>query len=128
MKTRRSLRAFTLFEVMLALAIFSMAILGLALSLQKMVEASLETRQDNEVRRELDSRLAIFRQKQIQPGTQDLGQDKAGRVYEGETTLLELKNRRNVALNGLYRLTVRTKWKAGATEEERSCSLYVYQP
>jgi prepilin-type N-terminal cleavage/methylation domain-containing protein len=124
----KTFRAFTLLEVMLALAIFSMAILGLALSLQEMIEASLESRRDNEVRRELDSRLATFRQKQIQPGTQDLGQDQAGRTYEGETTLLELKNQRNVALHGLYRLTVRTKWKAGATEEERSCSLYVYQP
>ena len=55
---RKQSRAFTLFEVLIALAVFALAITGLAMALQSIVQTALEARQRAFCRLELESRLA----------------------------------------------------------------------
>jgi type II secretory pathway pseudopilin PulG len=51
--------AFTLFEVVIALAVFAFAVVGLMTALNTAIQSALEVRQRAMIRQELDSQLAI---------------------------------------------------------------------
>ena len=50
---------FTLFEVLIALAVFMMAVIGIATALNTAIQNALEVRQRSMLRAELESQLAI---------------------------------------------------------------------
>ena len=50
---------FTLFEVLIALAVFMMAVIGIATALNTAIQSALEVRQRSMLRTELESQLAI---------------------------------------------------------------------
>ena len=57
--TMSNRNAFTLFEVLLALAVFMLAVVGLATALNTSIQSALEVRQHAILRNELESRLAL---------------------------------------------------------------------
>lgn len=56
---RRDRRAFTLFEVLIALAVFMLAVIGIAKAIDAALQAALEARQRTACRQQLESRLAF---------------------------------------------------------------------
>ena len=56
---RRGQRGFTLFEVMIALGVFAIAVVGLITALNTAMQAALEVRQRAQIRQELESRIAL---------------------------------------------------------------------
>ncbi len=57
-KVTKQSYGFTLFEVLIALAVFALAVTGLAIALESIVQTALETRQRTLSHMELESRLA----------------------------------------------------------------------
>ena len=124
----RRKQGFTVFEVMLALAIFSLVMVSLAVALEKTMDAFVISKKESLIRQNLESHLSQVRQQPLQVGTQSLGQDNDGVDYESEVKPLELTNQRNVTLVNLYQLIIRARWVENGTKEERLASIYVYQP
>jgi len=130
-KRRRDPRhasAFILMEVVIAVAIFALAGVGMAVAINDMGEVFNESRQEAEVRRRLETLLTEARLRGIAPGKSALEPDAMGVVYETETAVLSLENQDHMVLTGLYRITVKAMWKRGTEAREEMAELYVYQP
>jgi prepilin-type N-terminal cleavage/methylation domain-containing protein len=121
-------QGFTVFEVMIALSIFSLVVVGLATCLNELMDASIQSRREDEILMELETRLSEARRLPLAPGKTELEKDSRGVVYEQEVTVLELQNQRQAQLNGLYQLVIRARWPAGEGNQEREAMVYVYQP
>lgn len=120
--------AFILMEVVIAVAIFALAGVGLAVAINDMGEVFNESRQEAEVRRRLETLLTEARLRGVAPGKSALEPDAMGVVYETETAVLPLENKDRMVLTGLYRITVKALWKRGTEEREEAAEIYVYQP
>ena len=78
---------FTLFEVLIALAVFMMAVIGIATALNTAIQSALEVRQRSMLRAELESQLAIRMgdnhgirvEERLQPL---VGKDREGREFQ----------------------------------------------
>ena len=130
-RPRRHARGgFTLFEVMIALGLFAFAILGLALALNKALDASLLRRRETAVRTGHENTLAELRLQPLQPGRQSTGKpDTTGVTYETEVKVIDsLQSAEKEKLTGIYLVTVTARWKDMTGPEERRVQLYVYQP
>lgn len=106
---------FTLFEVLLALAVFSMAAVALVATLNQIGEAAYEARQYRTIELNLESLLDEYsKMPQLQELDEELptGPDGIGyRVTISEVT--DLQNQDGVALNGIFRILVVAAWQEG---------------
>ena len=102
---------FTLFEVLIALAVFMLAVTGLALALDTALRAALEVRQCSFCRAELESRLAFCQANPPQPGTPRILEAAQNHGVRVEETLApwSAKNRSGVDVVGIQKLTIITK-------------------
>lgn len=103
-------QGFTLFEVLIALAVFMLAVTGLAIALNTALQATLEVRQRSFCRAELESRLA-FCQAVPPPvgGTRVLGASQNHGVKVEETLVpYPVKNGQGIEVTGLKKLTIKT--------------------
>jgi type II secretory pathway pseudopilin PulG len=126
---QRLRRAFLLVEVMLAVAIFAVAVLALAKSVEAMLNAQIIKDEDEKVRRFMESKMM-----EIEAGAVPL-QDSMTEEIKGwlpdmrlktTRTPLKRKNEKGVELTGLYMVTLDLVWLSGNEKMERSLSFYIY--
>jgi prepilin-type N-terminal cleavage/methylation domain-containing protein len=120
-------KAFTLLEVLLALAVFSFAVMGIALALDKTMDLALVSRRQTRIRHELESRLAELRGKPVFLGKATLDPDSDGTQYDTETSQPELVDGNGNKLSNIYLLSVHASWKQGGTTMEDKAEMYVLQ-
>jgi type II secretory pathway pseudopilin PulG len=125
-KTR--LASYILLEVMLATGIFALAGVSLAVTMGETISAGSRLQRETHVIWNLESRLNEVRLKTLVVGKEKMEPDAAGVTYEEETTLLELKNEKNISLNGLYNVKVTARWKEQNRPTDMVAQIYVYQP
>ena len=107
MNKRSSLSGFTLFEVLIALAVFAMAVTGLAMALESIVQTALEARQRTLSRLELESRLAYDMVNPPIEGDRTLSAEKNHGFNITESATQEnLEDAEGEPLTGLYRLKI----------------------
>lgn len=101
---------FTLFEVLLALAVFAVAVVGLITALNTAMEAALEVRHSSLLRQELESRIA-YRQAIPLDGEKFVLEAKDNHGIRIEETLLpySVKNKDGVDLQNIKKLTITAK-------------------
>jgi Na+-translocating ferredoxin:NAD+ oxidoreductase RnfG subunit len=122
----------TLMEVIIALAIFSIAAVALVGAINQMGETVILTRTMRQVEISLASLLDEYsKAPQIQELEKDLDRDEAGVGYHIEVKEVEnIKNRAGQPITGIYRIAVTASWKEdGKTwtkqaETLRNISLY----
>ena len=107
---RRSAMAFTLFEVLIALAVFAMAVTGLAMALESIVQTALEARQRTLSRMELESRLAY---NMVDPPIEEdrtlSAAENHGFNITESATQENLEDAEGHPLTGIYRLKISSK-------------------
>ena len=118
-------RAFTLFEVIIALGVFAIAVTGLALALQSAVDAALMARQRAMARVVIESSLATAMSDPPTDGRREI----EGRTHNGSHVLetleqAEIKNTNGDLLPGMWTLKVSADWKGGAGKETAEILLY----
>lgn len=118
---------YILLEVLLALGIFSIAVVALAVALNDTISAAVQLQKETKMVWNLESRLNQARLKRFIIGTQKL-EPEAGVSYEQEITQVDLKNEKNQTLNNLYNVKITAKWTEQNVEEVRTAQIYVYQP
>jgi prepilin-type N-terminal cleavage/methylation domain-containing protein len=102
---------FTLFEVLIALAVFMLAVTGLALALDTALRAALEVRERSFCRAELESRLAYCQANPPQAGTPRILEAAQNHGVRVEETVApwSAKNRSGLDVVGLQKLTIIAK-------------------
>ncbi len=119
-------RGFTLLEVLVALGIFAMGVLGLMLALQATVQGASSVQRENEIRGQLESRLARLSVGPLQEFAE--GDEFEGTAYAEEVTQEEVTDAEATVLTGFWRVRVEATWLQAGAEQKWAVSHLVYQP
>jgi Tfp pilus assembly protein PilV len=130
-RSKRSLEAFALYEVLLGLAIFAVGVLALGRSVQNCLNASALSSEDNRVRQILADRMAEI---QATPGSPDANKETKVATGYGDILLvqksapagLKVQNN-NTELNGINLISLSAVWKRGGVSQTRKIQFYVYR-
>ncbi len=117
-----------LLEVLLALGIFSVGIMSLAICLDRTIEIVNANRRHAAIRQELQTRLDDLRQSSLSVGVQKENDDALGVKYVHEVSLLQIENDEKTLLNNLYDVKVTASWRENNQEQTDTAEIYVYQP
>jgi hypothetical protein len=117
---------FSLFEILIALGIFALAFMGLALSLDSAITAGLEARSISRMRAEMDNRLAFCLAQPPDPGVTRKVEAKDNRGVSVEETLEPFlaQNREEEQLPGLWLLKI----KVGMDDAGQTAETLLYIP
>ncbi|MBE2179543.1 MAG: prepilin-type N-terminal cleavage/methylation domain-containing protein [Chthoniobacterales bacterium] len=122
---------FTLLEVLVALGMFTLAVGGLALALDRAFGASNMMRRDADIRQQLESlvdQAMVMPIEELQQG-QESGPDALGVEYFMGAELTEdFRNMDDEELDGLWRVTVRARWLEQGEKQEWKETFLRYQP
>ncbi|MBX9742236.1 MAG: prepilin-type N-terminal cleavage/methylation domain-containing protein [Chthoniobacterales bacterium] len=116
-------RGFTLFEVLVALTVFSFAVGGLVIALESVAEACIEARERALSRLELESRLAYNMVDPPLEGDRTI-KTSSGIAITESLTPLTLNNANNQEVVGISRLTITAQNK----KTKDSAEILIYRP
>jgi type II secretion system protein I len=120
-------QGFTLFEVLIALGVFAIAVTGLAISLQSAVEAALSARQRALARFVIESRLAAAMTDPPLDGKRTIDARANNGVAVEETfEQIELQDTNGQIIPGMWKLQVTAKFSADGTSER--AEIMVFRP
>jgi type II secretory pathway pseudopilin PulG len=121
---------FLLIEVMLAVAIFAVAVIALGRSVENVVEAQVIKEEHEQVRRFLEGKIS-----EIEAGavpisdtvtTEDIKDWLPGAKLKTKRTQIKRKNEKDQDLFGLYVVDVDLTWKSQGSDQSRSVAFYIY--
>jgi type II secretion system protein I len=119
-------RGFTLFEVLIALGVFAIAVTGLAIGLQSAVEAALSARQRALARFVIESRLAAAMTDPPLDGKRTIDGSTNNGISVVETfEQVELQDTNGQIIPGIWKLQVVAR--IGKTESEERAEILVYR-
>ena len=119
---------FTLFEVLVALGVFSIAVTGLAIALDSAVGAAFEARERSQCRTLLESRLAAAMSDPPLNGKRVIeARDNHGVRVEETLDVFEAKTTNGVVVPGLYKLKITAEFEKGKSGRE-TAEILIYKP
>ncbi len=122
----KSSSAFTLFEVLIALGVFAIAVTGLAIALESAVVSAFEARERALARIVLESRLAAAMSDPPLSGSRTIdARDNNGVRVEETMERFEAQTTNGVPVNGLWKLKVTADW--GGNRKE-TADILIYRP
>jgi type II secretory pathway pseudopilin PulG len=116
-----------LLELILALTLFSLAVLGLARSLQMSIQTASIINRDHDVRLALRGFLEEVRRKPLAEMTQSYLDPRLNLTLQSSLTPLQLRDRNGAVLNNLYTLRVATTYEVGTEQREEFLEVFVYK-
>jgi len=120
---------FTLLEVMLAVMIFAIAVLGLLTTLSTTIEAAGDFNRESRVALSLQNQLAEARELDFRgEQSETVGPDEMGVIYKREIVPIELQNRNGQPLNRLFAIRITATWGLAGPDETQIAEVYVYKP
>jgi|GEM_PF-4898604 len=129
MRRRQKSKAFILLEVMLAVAILMIAVVGLIYSINTMIDTVIEIRQDREIRIQLETYLRTLRANTLEAGTPTLDPSNDGVTYLATVEQAAFNNKDGAAVNGLWRITLTASYKGPKGESRtKDYEVLAYQP
>jgi type II secretory pathway pseudopilin PulG len=127
-KRRRSRLGYILFELVLAITMFSLAVLGLAGSLNKALETANLLRRDQIVRVGMSNFLQELRRKPLTEMSSSFTDTTYGVTYTSTTEPVSLRTTSGSTLPDLYNLTIKATSEFNGIPEETTLSVYVHKP
>lgn len=120
---------FTLFEVLIAMGVFAIAVTGLAMALQSSVEAALEARQRSLARMQLESRLSIAMADPPASGRRVVeARDNNGIRVEETLEPYEAKTTNGMAVPGLWKLKIVAGSGDRDSKDKETAEILIYKP
>jgi prepilin-type N-terminal cleavage/methylation domain-containing protein len=119
---------FVLWEMLLALAIFSIVAVSLTTALEQAANTARLLRQDSQVRHDLESILAESSIAKLAAGKNEIPLGDQRVHYEREVVPVLAKNSNGQPLDHLWRITVRARWQETNQSRSSQAELIVYQP
>jgi type II secretory pathway pseudopilin PulG len=120
--------AYILLELIIALSIFAIAVLGLAKSLSSSVEVSNILNRESAIRIGMRSFVEELRKKPLADMTTSVTDPALGVTYSSKVERLGLRTGRGETLADLYDLQVTATFNFEGLEETDTVSVYVYKP
>jgi len=124
----RTRRGMVLFEVMMALFIFTMVAFSLVMALNTSMDSAQKRNEIDAAMRGLDNQLTMLHSGRVNPIDKDLDKDSYGIAYHLTVEPENLKDQKGQQLAGMYHVTITAKWKSGREDEDRSIDELIYQP
>jgi Tfp pilus assembly protein PilV len=130
MRRAKRFRAFALWEVMIAVMIFSVGVLSLGRAVKNCVNASALGEEESRVRQLLANRMAEVQASPVHPD--DSKEDKVDTGY-GVVRLIqksvpeELLERDNTIIDGISRVTLTAEWSRNGVRQSKQVVFYVYR-
>ncbi len=123
-------QGFTLFEVLVALSLFTFVAFSMVELLQTCLDTELAIRKNEVVTQGLRNQLAQVLTSRLQPVERDLpSPDTKDKVkYHLSVSKEVLFNQDKVQLNAMYRVTITARWPDSNQTATRNVSHLIYQP
>jgi hypothetical protein len=125
---RRTRRGMVLFEVVMALFVFTLVAFSLALALNSSFDAANDRNEINVAMRGLQNQLALLHAARVPTGETNLPDDGSGVLYHLSVTLEQMKDQKNQQVANMYRVMITAKWTSHGEPNERDVSTLIYQP
>lgn len=119
-------RGFTLLETLLALMIFSIAVVALVEALHQLGDTTLHRRREAQVRERMRSLLIEHTRLPDRP--EKVQTQETEIMYTVTRKRLDLRNREGQPLNELYEIRVVAEWQEGAVKQQATADTWVYPP
>lgn len=123
---RRS--GYILFELILALAIFAISVLGLAQALNQALETANLLRRDQIIRIGMRNFLEEVRRKPLTEMSMSSMDTTYGITFTSSTEPVSLKTTNGSILSDIYNLTIKATSSFNDVPQEDTLSVYVYKP
>lgn len=125
----RCRRGITLIEILAALAIFAMVIIGMGRVLASLMESAVRVERETHLRIQMENHLSMVRKDRLQPMVIREKPDAYGISYTIEVRPHDVRNDNGQPLSGFYLISVQASWTGlfGAPGEDR-IEVLVYQP
>ena len=127
-RARPWVRGDFLFELVLALTIFAIAVLGLAKSLNQALETANLLRRDQIIRIGMRNVFEELRNKPLARMTTTILDSTYGITYTSTTEALSLKTTNGGVLSDMYKLTIHATSSFDGVPQEDTLNVYVYKP
>lgn len=134
MNTARRRSGFTLLEVMLALMVFSIAVVALVAAINGVGNASTESRVFREVESRLESLLTEVTRMPKDPSaspterTWEKTVKENGVEYHIKKAPVEITNKEGQVLPDMFTIRATARWKEGGNNQELNAETTVYPP
>lgn len=125
---RGGVRGYILFELVLAITIFSIAVLGLAKSLNQALDTANLLRRDHIVRIGMRNFFEEIRRKPLTEMSTSFMDTTYGVTYTSTTEPVSLRTTNGSTLTDLYNVTITASSSFNGIPEEATLSVYVYKP
>ena len=119
---------YILFELVLALTIFAIAVLGLAKSLNQALETANLLRRDQIIRIGMRNVFEELRNKPLARMSTTILDSTYGITYTSTTEALSLKTTNGGVLSDMYKLTIHATSSFDGVPQEDTLNVYVYKP
>jgi type II secretory pathway pseudopilin PulG len=125
--------AFTLLEVLLAVFVFSLAVVALVEAVQQVGKSTVLQRQEAMVQDRMNSLLVehsrlLWKQPAPTSSVSDKVLEEDGVTYTLQVAPLELRNLDGQPLPEMVQVAIVATWKEGASKQEASAGTWVYRP
>jgi len=119
-----------LFEVIIAIAVFTMVAFSLVMALDKCLDTANARNQVDLVVRGLQNQMALLHGSNIQPSETDAPDDGTGIAYHISVALAQdLRDQKSMPIASTYRVVITASWKmSNGVPQTRSVTELVYQP
>lgn len=119
---------YILFELVIALTIFALAVLGLAKALNQALETANLLKRDQIIRIGMRNHLEEIRRKPISQMSITKMDTTYGVTYTSSTEPVSLKTTNGGTLSDIYNLTIKATSSFDGVPQEDTLSVYVYKP
>ena len=125
---RRTPTGYILLELVIALSIFAIAVLGLANSLSASLEVANILNRENAVQIGLRSFIEELKKKPLADMSTTVTDATTGVTYTSKMVPVSIRTSRGSNLQDLYDLQVTALYTFGGEERTETVSVYVYKP
>jgi len=117
-----------LFEVVMALFIFTLVAFSLVMALDSAFDAAMDRNEIDVAIHGLANQMALLHAASVLPGDNDLPDDGSGILYHLTVSQEQMKDQKNNPVPNMYRATITATWKSRGEAQERDVSELIYQP
>lgn len=121
-------RGYILFELVIALTIFALSVLGLAKALNQALETANLLKRDQIIRIGMRNHLEEIRRKPISQMSITKMDTTYGVTYTSSTEPVSLKTTNGGTLSDIYNLTIKATSSFDGVPQEDTLNVYVYKP
>jgi hypothetical protein len=117
-----------LFEVVMALFIFTLVAFSLVMALDSAFDAAMDRNEVDVALRGLQNQRELLHAARVLPGDNDLPDDGSGILYHLSVAQEQMRDQKQQPVPNMLRVTITATWKSHGQAQERDITELIYQP